>query len=432
MDIRHSTIFVFALLLFSLPGLCHSSNNNSAKEIIYDNSSEIKELNLTVGDNRKTISYEEFSNWIKINPVLKYKDGYKSEIENIHYCSRSIFCDFAKNWRDRYTVKKTEFFSVKPEPLRTFLEELAEEMNKEPVDAKFKAGDEKVTAFSLSEKGLKVDIEKNIEIITEALLESNTPTQNINLVYEILEPEITSEDVNKLGLVSLIGEGRSNFKGSTKSRIHNIKVASARFNGVLIKPQEEFSFVTTLGEVDKEHGYLQELVIKHDRTEPAFGGGICQVSTTAFRAAIFSGLKITARRPHAYPVHYYNPHGLDATVYIPQPDLRFINNTPKYILIQTKIEGIELIFQFYGTDDGRKIETTGPKVTQWNSDGSMKTTFSQKVYDAQETLIIDDVFNSAYDSPNNYPQPGQEPEFTEKPEDWSKKQWKEYKEAHGL
>ncbi len=430
MNIKYSIVFV--LFLFCLTEQCYSSTDNFTEETIHNSSSEIKELNLIVENNKEIVPYGEFSNWIKIEPILKHKNGYKSEIENIHYCSHSIFCDFTKNWRDRYKVRKTVLFSVKQDRMRIFLEDMAGEIDKDPVDAKFKAESGKVTAFSLSENGLRIDIERSAAAISSAILKNKTSSLNVNLAYEVLEPEINSKDANKLGITSLIGEGRSNFKGSTKSRIHNIKVASARFNGALIKPKEEFSFIDTLGEVAGKHGYLQELVIKHNKTEPAFGGGICQVSTTVFRAAIFSGLKITFRRPHAYPVHYYSPHGLDATVYIPRPDLRFINNTPNHILIQTKIEGLELIFQFYGIDDGRKIETIGPKVIQRNLDGSMKTTFAQKVYDAQGNIIIDDIFNSDYDSPNKYPRPGQEIKLTEKPKDWSKKQWKEYKKAHNI
>ena len=204
------------------------------------------------------------------------------------------------------------------------------------------------------------------------------------------------------GIETLIGQGKSDFKGSTRSRIHNIKTALTRYDGLLIAPGEEFSFVENLGEVDGEHGYLPELVIKNDKTEPEFGGGICQVSTTAFRAAIYSGLEITARKNHAYPVSYYNPQGMDATIYVPKPDLKFINNTPGYILIQTEIEGTQLTFNFYGTNDGRKVEVDGPHILERNSDGSMKTAFTQKVLDENGKEIINETFSSFYDSPNKY------------------------------
>jgi len=291
--------------------------------------------------------------------------------------------------------------------------------------------DGKITAFELSENGLKLDVEKSTEILLDNM-ESKNHTNKIILAYESTEPEISSENIDSLGINTLIGEGKSNFRGSTKSRIHNINVATNRFDGLLIKPGEEFSFVDILGEVDGEHGYKEELVIKKDKTEPEFGGGICQVSTTVFRAAIYSGLEITARRNHAYPVAYYNPQGMDATVYIPRPDLRFKNNTLGYILIQTKIEGTELTFQFYGTDDGRKVEIDGPKIIERNPDNSMKTVFSQKVIDKDNNVIINDVFKSSYDSPDKYPHPGQETKLTKKPKDWSSSEWKEYKKANGI
>lgn len=207
-------------------------------------------------------------------------------------------------------------------------------------------------------------------------------------------------------------------------------MATSRFQGKLLAPGEEFSFVDILGPVDGEHGYLPELVIKNNKTEAEFGGGICQVSTTVFRAAIYSGLEITARKNHAYPVQYYNPQGMDATIYIPRPDLRFVNNTSGHLLIQAEIEETKLKFKFYGTNDGRKVVIDGPHITERNSDGSMKTYFTQKVIQNNKT-IIDDIFRSSYDSPNKYPHPGDNL-HTEKPDNWSDREWKEYKEQHNL
>ena len=430
MRLKFSIVFVSVLILPHLLSAGYSFAQDKIEGELFDNSLKIKKINLTVNGHKEIVPPEEFSGWLEITPILEYSDNYKTEIENIDYCSSFLICDIIKTKRDKHKIKKKSLASVKKEKISSFLESLGERINQNPIDAKFKIENNKVTTFSLSHNGFKLNTEKSVEIIAKALLKNDANVQNINLAYEILRPEISSENVNQLGINALIGKGTSDFRGSTKSRVHNIKIASARFNGTLIKPKEEFSFIDTLGEVNKKNGYLPELVIKHNKTEPAFGGGICQVSTTVFRAAIYSGLKITARRPHAYPVHYYNPQGLDATVYIPRPDLRFINNTPGYILIQTEIKGTKLAFYFYGIDDGRKIETIGPKIIQRNSDGSMKTTFTQKVYDAKKSLIINDVFNSNYDSPNKYPHPGQETKLTEKPENWSKKQWKEYKKKN--
>ncbi len=408
-----------------------ASNVNFANQFLNN-----KEIVLKVGNLEEPVGREEFIQWVTINPVLIRNPEVKAEAENIYFCPTDpLFCELTRTRRQRLNLEKKYLATAKENEIKSFLDDLGRKINKDPIDAKFQIEDGRVTVFSLSQEGLKLNTEESVKIIADVILNGDPVSQNskgeITLASENLKPEISSEALDSLGVTTLVGEGRSNFRGSPQNRIFNIKVGSSRFNGALIKPNEEFSFVSILGPVDGEHGYLPELVIKKDKTEPEFGGGICQVSTTAFRAAIYSGLKITARTPHAYPVRYYNPQGMDATVYIPRPDLRFINNTPGYILIETKIEGTELVFDFYGTSDGRKIEIEGPKITESNPDGSMKATFTQKVYDRNGNLFINDTFKSAYDSPSKYPHPGEE-KLTHKPDGWSKKQWEDYKKANGL
>ena len=428
---RKLIIFSFLLsLFFAIPFF---SAKGEAVSVLENYPSTIKKLDLTIGNFSETVTSEEISQWLQIYPSLKITPAYKSEIENIHYCpSNPMVCSLTITMRQRIHTKKDAAAFFSEEKIKTFLEDLSRKTNKDPVDAKFSSENGKVIAFALAQDGYKLKIDESAKKIIQELSSINLSSEiKIDLVSEILKPQITENSINDLGITSLIGEGKSNFKGSPKNRIFNINVGTQRFNGVLIKPGEEFSFVKILGPVDGEHGYLPELVIKLDKTEPEFGGGICQVSTTAFRAAINSGLKITARKNHAYPVSYYNPQGMDATVYIPRPDLRFINNTPGYILIQTQINGTELVFQFYGTDDGRKTEIDGPRILERNPDGSMKTTFTQKVLDKNGAEIIKDIFNSNYASPSKFPHPGEE-KFTTKPKDWSKDQWILYKKANNI
>jgi vancomycin resistance protein YoaR len=130
-------------------------------------------------------------------------------------------------------------------------------------------------------------------------------------------------------------------------------------------------------------------------------------------------------------VQYYAPQGLDATVYIPKPDLMFLNYTPNYILIQTRIEGTQLIFDFFGTSDGRETKIVGPFVTERGDAGAMKTIVTQEVYGTDGNLLRKADFKSNYDSPSKYPHPGQE-KITEKPTNWSSKEWKAYKKANGM
>jgi vancomycin resistance protein YoaR len=277
---------------------------------------------------------------------------------------------------------------------------LGQIVNRGPVDAQFTIKDDRVVAFALSEEGVKLEIEKNIGILSKEILSGKN---EIQLETSKIQPKITTDSINNLGIKALLAKGISDFSGSPNSRIHNIKIGIAKFNGVLIKPDEEFSFNKVLGKVGPEQGYQPELVIKKDKTIPEYGGGLCQVSTTMFRAAINAGLEITQRYPHAFPVKYYNPQGFDATIYPPFPDLRFINTTSKHVLIQTKINGYELIFELYGTNDEREIEIDGPYQYDIKEDGSMKARLIQKVYDKDGNIILDKTFYSNYKSPNLYP-----------------------------
>lgn len=380
------------------------------------------------------LSQKELFLWLSEENQLRYRENYRSEIENGNLCQlqKQPLCKLTHSYRQEESIKKEIQQNLDQELVEAYLEKLAEQFDKEPKDPKMKIENGKVSVFSLSENGQAIDIEESLRLITERLKEKNFSGE-INLAVKEIEPKIDIGSINQLGIDTLLGEGHSNFKGSPTNRIFNINVATERFDGVLIKPGEEFSFVEILGEVDGEHGYLPELVIKKDKTEKEFGGGICQVSTTVFRAAINSGLEITARRNHAYPVSYYNPQGMDATIYVPKPDLKFMNDTPGHILIQAQITGTELTFQFFGTSDGRKTTVIGPTVLEKNPDGSMKTTFTQQIHDKDGNLLREDEFKSAYESPAKFPHPGETSGLlTKKPKNWSDREWKNYKKEHGL
>ena len=294
------------------------------------------------------------------------------------------------------------------EALDKYLADISLLISRPPVNAKLTIEEGKVINFALSQNGVELEVEKSISKIREEILSSpadkaNKESKNINLEISIIPPKIYTKDIDNLGLTALLGKGVSNFSGSPKNRIHNINVGAAKFNGILIKPNEEFSFNTLLGEVEPEQGYKAELVIKKDKTIPEYGGGLCQVSTTVFRAAVYAGLPIKERQAHAFPVKYYNPQGFDATIYPPHPDLRFVNDTPGYLLIQTKIKGQELIFELYGTSDGCKVELEGPVQYDIREDGSMRAKLTRRIFDKDGNFIRESVFNSNYNSPALYP-----------------------------
>ncbi|MFC1615452.1 VanW family protein [Patescibacteria group bacterium] len=257
--------------------------------------------------------------------------------------------------------KKLKFITLSKEKIITYLKEkIASAIDIEPLNAKFEIKDGRVIKFQGSKDGVKLDLEQTYNLIIKKI--ANIQGEKIELIVNEIKAEITTDTTNNLGIKEIIGIGKSNFSGSPRNRIHNIKTGADMLNGILIEPEENFSLITALGEIDAEHGYLPELVIKGNKTIPEYGGGLCQIGTTLFRSALDSGLPITERRNHSYRVSYYEPAGTDATIYNPKPDMRFINDTKHKILIQTKIEGNDLIFEFWGEKDGRIIEKTESKI----------------------------------------------------------------------
>ncbi len=387
-----------------------------------------EKLELSAPDYTETLSSQDLSSWFHLETRLVPQDT-RSEATDTLYCpTQAAYCDFSLS---RYTRNRLAVvFESEPdqESISSFVTLLASRVNQEPMNALFGVSDTGSIIIETPEKvGRKLKEADSVDLILRALTTTDGSSVKISLPTEITKPKISGDDRERLGLRELIGEGKSNFKGSPKNRVFNIKRALEQYENILIAPGEEFSFVDYLGEVDGEHGYLPELVIKYNKTEPEFGGGICQVSSTVFRAAIYSGLKITERRNHAYAVQYYKPIGMDATIYIPKPDLKFTNNTPGHILVQSKIDGFDLTFRFFGTKDGRSVKVDGPHVLERGDDGSMKTVFTQEVNTDDGQNFIRDSFYSNYKSPSLFPHPGEEPNLTTKPKDWSEKQWKEYK-----
>ena len=129
--------------------------------------------------------------------------------------------------------------------------------------------------------------------------------RQFDLPGQVITPTVSSKDLPALGIKELIGTGTSTFVGSTQERATNIRVAANLLNGAVVPPGGTFSFLNTMGGIDEAHGFVEGYVIAAERTTRGVGGGVCQVSTTAFRAAFWSGLEIDERNQHSYRVGWY-------------------------------------------------------------------------------------------------------------------------------
>lgn len=248
----------------------------------------------------------------------------------------------------------------------TYLTDIAANIDQKVQEGlfEFDPATKKVANFKPSQEGRKLNLDKTFNLLSAALTPGGNKT--IMLPVDIVKPKIQTSDVNNLGIKELLGRGISNFAGSISNRIYNISLTATKINGVLIPPGETFSFNNTVGDISAATGYKQAYVIKEGRTVLDDGGGVCQDSTTLFRAALYAGLPIVERTAHAYRVGYYEqgfPPGLDATVFYPSVDFKFKNDTPSHILIQAYTSGTTLYIDLYGTDDGRQVTMTHPVIS---------------------------------------------------------------------
>jgi len=262
--------------------------------------------------------------------------------------------------------------------LKKLTGELALEVNQSPRGKVISTDGDKVTEFKIISEGKELDENKFKNDLHSSIFNNREKvTLTVNTVND-------SNDKNKYGIVALIGEGTSHYAGSIKSRVHNLTLAAENTSGVLVPPGAIYSMNDSVGPIDFQHGFQSAYIIKGGRTVLGEGGGVCQTSTTLFRAVLNSGLPVISRYPHAYRVGYYEqdlPVGFDAAVFQPSWDFKFKNDTNAYILVQSyaNIEENSLTFKLYGTPDGRKVEISDPVV-------SGQTPPPEPVYEDDPTL----------------------------------------------
>lgn len=263
--------------------------------------------------------------------------------------------------------------SLNEDLFRVFLNSIAPGLSIKPVNARFIFNDETALLEVLEPAviGRALDVEASIAHIDQEL---RGGAHEIPLQFEALLPAVTDDMTGEmLGITELVHQETSYFYGSDAARVQNIKTAAAQFHGLLIPPGATFSMAQALGNISLENGYAEALIIYGGQTIQGVGGGVCQVSTTLFRAAFFAGFPIAERHAHAYRVSYYelrrdgsrdpNLAGLDATVFVPLVDLKFTNDTTHWLLMETYMgQYSSLTWKFYSTKDGRTVEwqTTGP------------------------------------------------------------------------
>jgi vancomycin resistance protein YoaR len=291
--------------------------------------------------------------------------------------------------------------------IQAYVANLAHSLNQPAQNATLAMQNNQLTAISPSQDGTQLDQTSAVNDITAAVGKPAGDRQ-VTLNLQTVPAAVNENNLASLGITSLISEGETYFPGSPTDRLINVRAGAAKFNDVLLKPGQVFSFGAILGEVDASTGYVPELVIDGNHEDFQYGGGLCQVSTTAFRAALLAGLPIDEREGHSFAISYYTwPYGVpgvDATIYYPQVDLKFTNDTGHYILIQTTMKGDDLKFDYYGTKTKQGV-IRGPYFITGTNDATKPshTVFYRDVEDLSGNVIKTDTFNTYYQPSTNFP-----------------------------
>ncbi|MFW6068664.1 MAG: VanW family protein [Chloroflexota bacterium] len=365
---------------------------------------------------RVEISSEQLSDWLRVQMV-------------------------EENGKARYDV------FIDENAVRNWLGEIEARVYRQPENARYYFDDNtrELVLVEPHVNGRSLDMEATLEAF---MAQVGTPNRSVPFVVDEIVPTVNSNaTAEELGITELITQSTTWFYGSTPERKHNIARAAAQFFGIVVAPGEEFSFNRYLGDVTEDAGFTTGLVIIGGRTVEGVGGGVCQVSTTLYQTAFWSGFPITERLEHGYRVHYYDDGegpGMDATVFSPLVDLKFVNNTEHYLLIENYYDEVfeSLTFKFYSTDTGRTVEKDGPEFenetpprpdvweyneelepdeiiqVDWAVEGA-RVTVNRRVYDGNGNLMYgNEAFVSNYIPWSNIYQygPGVDPENVD-PED---------------
>ncbi|TFH36238.1 MAG: hypothetical protein E4G99_05420 [Anaerolineales bacterium] len=254
--------------------------------------------------------------------------------------------------------------ALDPGAMMQALEPIAPDLERSPENARFIFNDDthQLDLLTPAVTGRALDLQASIEGINSKVAQGE---HVIPLAFQYEQPDVGDQTTaEQLGISEAVSVVSTYFNGSSSERIQNIRTASSAFHGLLVGPGETLSMSDVLGDISLDSGYAEALIIFGDRTINGVGGGVCQVSTTLFRAVFYGGYEIVERHPHAYRVGYYEQGpgspgpGLDATVFVPLVDFKFRNDTDNWLLLETYIYGNQLLWKFYSTSDGRTVQSS--------------------------------------------------------------------------
>lgn len=298
-----------------------------------------KKISVLAGDKKLELSYKEIDPKYDIENIIE---------EAFHYGKEGGLFSKSSFIKSREVVNIKPTISFNEEKLKDFEEKIKNEVNVKPKDAEIQINlgniiiTPDVFGRSIDEGELHNKLIENI---------NGDPKSIIELTFELKEEEakIKSADLNKI--TGEISSYSSSYKDTKDDRVLNMKIAAETISGTLLMPDEEFSYNNLIGDTTPEKGYGIANTYVGNEIVPDYGGGICQVSTTLYRAAMKANLRSTERMSHSLTVSYSEP-GLDATVANGVIDYKFINSYDFPVYIEGYVDGGTVVFNIYGNKEG--------------------------------------------------------------------------------
>ncbi len=388
--IKNKKNLFLVMLLFSSLGMFHFCLEKAYASKIPQE--YIKKIELKDRIYKTELNTAKHPNFFDIYTKYYYKD------QEIKFASGSLIYGYVAF---NHEIESREVWGISRGAIADYIsKELVPKYNREmqPVRIFRNPENGKIEFEGYAVNGRQININKLTNLIVDSL-KNEVDTIVLPFDYEPSVLKVEDKELSEKGIEELIATGESNFTGSSWNRKTNIRVGMESFNGFLLEKGEIFSIGEELGSITAAKGYKSEMVIKHDGTKPELGGGLCQVSTTAFRAALQAGFEIVERWNHSYAVTYYEPYGTDATIYFPLKDFKFKNNTDGAILIQTYIDEEKSLayVNYFGTRDERKVNILGPYVSHWKYPSTKKFEPDPNKRNAQKHIL-----NTAYNGLSVY------------------------------
>jgi vancomycin resistance protein YoaR len=263
---------------------------------------------------------------------------------------------------DARAVARSKKFDKLSSTLEPKLEAVFKALTREGKDARFV--NENGSWVARQRSAWRVDEKQTRANILEAIKAGKGSAE---VTLEVTPPKRNVRNWAESGITTLYGKGRSSFEGSPEFRVRNIVVGASKLDNDYLENGEELDFNASVGAINKATGFVEGFVIVGGTLEKEDGGGICQVSTTLFRAAYNAGLPITERHEHSHRVKYYDPVGFEATVYAPSKNLKFKNDSGNTLLIQAEWaeQAQTLAFYLFGRAPNRQVTVSKPVISDF-------------------------------------------------------------------